>query len=275
MRLQFKEQHKIKKEGLTKMKIVLLLSGRGGQSKTNIAYSLAHIADRNGQKVGLLDLDTNQSLYLKIAEDRKTYEEAGHIKNKIKYKVGHLSFSESDLKNPTLIHQKILDFAGDIDLLVIDSYGHLSKMHTHILPMADIIIIPTVSEISAIKSAVQAYALVNNQLSGILKEYDSITVDDLPLVYMVKTRWTGKLARKLDMEISEMSLEYNFEILKTYTTEFPSQYKLADYFALPITELPENLSGKEFEAAEKAEIQMKVLVKEILRKIGIETKSKI
>ncbi len=250
------------------MKVVLFASGRGGQSKTNIAYSLSHISNQLKIKTTLIDTDTNAALHQKI-NDRILFEESGVISNKIDYNHGHMSFSGDANKTSDQIAEEIMGFAGDSDLLVIDTFGHLSKMHKDLLQIVDLVVIPTVPESSAVRAALQAYSIIQTELKRLIDEHEDIEEDELPSVCMVRTRWKGKMARVHDQELSAGSIEHGYKLLNSYTTEYSAQYGNADYLGLPITELPDVLSGKEKEAAEKAAIQMKVLAKEILREVRL------
>lgn len=249
------------------MKVIFLISGRGGQSKTNIAYAIAHIANSMKIKTALLDIDTNQLLFQKMNKRQRLYEKKV-VNKKVEYKYGHISFTSNEIASSNEVVDKIIEFAGDADLLVIDSFGHLSQVHQRILPIVDTVVIPTVPEDSGIISATQAFAVVNNKFVELLAEAGDIQEENLPTIHVAKTRWKGKLARVFDQDLAAGSLEYGYDVLTSYTTEFDAQYKLADYIGVAITELPEVLSGKEAESSEKAALQMKVLAKEVLKKTG-------
>jgi cellulose biosynthesis protein BcsQ len=249
------------------MKVILLLSGRGGQSKTCIAYATAHIADTLKLKVSLLDLDTNQSLFLRI-QDRLMYEESAIIKEKIGYNYGHLNFSNKQIDDQAFIHNAVKEFAGDADVLIIDSYGHLSKIHRQLLPLVDTIVIPTIPERSAFRSASHAFALINESINDLLKENPDISEDEIPIILMARSRWVGKKTKEIDQDLSAGSLDHGYGVLTSYTTEYKAQYANADELGLPITELPKLMVGRDFDAADKAAYQMKLLSKEILRSTG-------
>lgn len=135
------------------MKVLVLLSQKGGSGKSTIATHLAVAAKRQGQAVTLLDLDQQGSA-------AKWSQRRGG---------GSPPVAVGLANRATSLVQKAKDSGSD--LVIVDTAGHADAGNLHILQLADLILIPcrpSAADLDAIEQTISLCQFATHSKSAVI-----------------------------------------------------------------------------------------------------------
>jgi len=168
------------------MKSLVIANTAGGVGKSTTAHALAVAAVEYGKKTLLIDADPAATLtfYCGIENPRITTEDfltgAFSLDATAVKTVERFSFLPSSTRlssfdiNQSLTPEKLRASFSDYDIVIIDTATGPNRIMTYFLAFTDLIVIPTTTEIAAIRGALHIKDFA--QTAGHLKKSDLLLV---------------------------------------------------------------------------------------------------
>ena len=168
------------------MKILVIANTAGGVGKSTTAHALAVAAVEYGKRTLLIDADPSSTLtfYCGIENPRITTEEfltgtfsldATTVKTSERFSFlpSSTRLSSFDI-NQSLTSEKLRASFSDYDIVIIDTATGPNRIMTYFLAFTDLIVIPTTTEIAAIRGALHIKDFA--QTAGYMKKSDLLLV---------------------------------------------------------------------------------------------------
>ena len=168
------------------MKILVIANTAGGVGKSTTAHALAVAAVEYGKKTLLIDADPAATLtfYCGIENPRITTEEfltgtfsldATTVKTSERFSFlpSSTRLSSFDI-NQSLTSEKLRASFSDYDIVIIDTATGPNRIVSYFLAFTDLIVIPTTTEIAAIRGALHIKDFA--QTAGYMKKSDLLLV---------------------------------------------------------------------------------------------------
>ena len=168
------------------MKILVIANTAGGVGKSTTAHALAVAAVEYGKRTLLIDADPAATLtfYCGIENPRITTEEfltgtfsldATTVKTSERFSFlpSSTRLSSFDI-NQSLTSEKLRDSFSDYDIVIIDTATGPNRIVSYFLAFTDLIVIPTTTEIAAIRGALHIKDFA--QTAGYMKKSDLLLV---------------------------------------------------------------------------------------------------
>lgn len=227
------------------MKIITSISPKGGAGKTTLLYCLAKSLHDSGLNVLVLDPDSNQSFYRAYGRRMDFLEDAHGAP---------LDFPTVNTFIPSKrLERQISDLGEGYDVVVVDTYGKIESYHKELMFIADLVLVPTQPNQSAINNALDTC----NFIEEVREENDGLPIYGVALLNFAKNG------------VEEREYRKNFNgahIFGVETRPYGKAYKLADRRGLSVTELDKIglLSKQDEQSCTNAAIDMRRLCKEII-----------
>lgn len=147
------------------MKLVLVANSAGGVGKTTTALAVAVAATEYGKKTLLIDGDSRASLTFACGLENPRVTTKEFLQNEFSLESAMVKASErfsllpASTRLAALDYEKLIsksDFQAkvqDFDLVVVDSASAFTDLNNFFLSMADLVVIPSTTEILAIRGA--------------------------------------------------------------------------------------------------------------------------
>ena len=168
------------------MKILVIANTAGGVGKSTTAHALAVAAVEYGKRTLLIDADPAATLtfYCGIENPRITTEEfltgtfsldATTVKTSERFSFlpSSTRLSSFDI-NQSLTSEKLRASFSDYDIVIIDTATGPNRIVSYFLAFTDLIVIPTTTEIAAIRGALHIKDFA--QTAGYMKKSDLLLV---------------------------------------------------------------------------------------------------